>query len=120
LVANLKLSDVKKVYIEIRGDAEFNDLRNNLAEKLGSSGVVTSATGVDDADAALKIVVAKISTSDPQGKTQIELSARLVNARGTVLWPKAGARRYSGDTNKAISEMISDLLNEIKLARAAH
>ncbi len=91
-VANLRLSEVKKIYIEIRGDAAFNELRSNLVERLGSSGVVTAATNADEADAALKIVVS-------QSGSQIEASALLVNARGTVLWPKA-RRRYSGETTK--------------------
>jgi hypothetical protein len=102
---NLKLSDVKKVYVEIRGDAT-NGLRENLIESLNSSGVVTVANSTDEADAALKIVVSETGAS-----------ARLVNARGTVLWPKAGARRYSGDAPKVVSEITQDLLSEIRLAR---
>jgi len=66
-VPNLKLSEVKKIYIEIRGDASLNELR----ETLNSSGIVTATTNAEEADAALKIV---------------GTSAILVNARGTVLW----------------------------------
>ncbi len=73
-VPNLKLSEVKKIYIEIRGDAANNELRSNLVESLNSSGLVVAASA-DEADAALKIVVSQTSTS-----------AQLVNARGTVLW----------------------------------
>ena len=102
VVANLTLRDVKKVYI----DAEFNELRTNLVESLNSSGVV-AVTNANEADASLKIVVSKTETS-----------ARLVNARGTVLWPKRGARRYSGDIFKVASEIVKDLLSEIRLARA--
>jgi len=72
-VPNLKLSEVKKIYVEIRGDAP-NNLRTNIIESLNSSGLVTTASA-DEADAALKIVVSQTSTS-----------AQLVNARGTVLW----------------------------------
>ncbi len=72
-VPNLKLSEVKKIYVEIRGDAS-NDLRTNIIESLNSSGLVTAASA-DEADAALQIVVSQTSTS-----------AQLVNARGTVLW----------------------------------
>ncbi len=103
-VRNLKLSEVKKVYIEIRGDAVFNELRSNLIERLNSSGVVTAVTNPDEADAALKIVISQTGTS-----------ALLVNARGTVLWPKAGgARHYSGDTNKVVSEIVRDLNSAIR------
>jgi hypothetical protein len=105
VVANLKLGDVKKVYIEVRGDAASEELRRELVESLGSSGVV-AATTADEADAALKITV-----------SQSGASALLVNARGTVLWPKAGLARYSGETSKILPEIIKDLLTELKLAR---
>ena len=108
VVPNLALNDVKKIYVEIRGDAA---LRSTLIESLSSSGVVAATTNADEADAALKITVLQSSAS------QIEASARLVNARGTVLWPKAGARRYSGETSKVVSEIVRDLLSEIRLAR---
>ena len=113
VVADLRLKEVKKVYIEMRGDAAFNQLRSNLVESLGSSGVVAAATDADEADASLKIVFSQSSAGGPQ----IE-SALLVNARGTVLWPKAGqsARRYSGETTKVLSEIVKDLLSEIRLA----
>jgi hypothetical protein len=117
--ANLTLREIKKVYIEIRSDAAFDELRNNFVESLGSSGVVAATTNADEADAALKIAVSQTSAGD---RPQIEATALLVNARGTVLWPKAGrgARSYSGETTKVVSEIIRDLLSEIRLARAGH
>jgi hypothetical protein len=91
----------------MRGDAASDQLRRDLVERLGSSGVVSVAINADEADAALKIVVSQTSTS-----------AQLVNARGTVLWPKAGrARRYSGERSKVVSEIVNDLLSEISLAK---
>lgn len=110
VVPNLKLSEVKKIYVEIRGDAAFIELRSKLIESLGSSGMVAATTDADEADAALKIVVSKTG----------EVQARLVNARGTAIWPKGGARRYSGETSKVVSDIIKDLLSEIRLARAGH
>ncbi len=117
-VADLRLKEVTKVYIEMRGDAASNQLRSQLVESLGSSGVVAVTTDAEEADAALKIVVSRTS-GDMQGGPQIE-SALLVNARGTVLWPKTGrsARRYSGETTKVLSELVKDLLSEIRVARA--
>jgi len=90
-VPNLTLKQVKKIYIEIRGDAA---LRSNLVESLNSSGVVTITTNADEADAALKIVVSENSTS-----------ALLVNARGTILW----RRHYSGDANNIASDLLSQI-----------
>jgi len=119
VVPNLKLGEVRKVCIEIRGDVASNELRSNLVERIGSSGVV-AATDPDEADAALKIVVLQTSAGDIPGGRQIEVSALLVNARGAVLWPKEnrGARRYSGETTKVLAEIVKDLLSEIGLARS--
>jgi hypothetical protein len=107
VVPNLKLGEVKKVYIEMRGEAASDELRSNLAESLDSSGVVTAASA-DEADASLKILV-----------SQIEVSAVLVNAQGRVLWPKAGrgTRRYAGETTEVLSKVVKDLLSEIRLAQ---
>jgi hypothetical protein len=115
VVADLKLKEVKKVYVEMRGVTASNQLRSDLVERLGSSGVVAVATDVDEADASLKIVFSPTNAGGPQIK-----SARLVNASGTVLWPQAGqsARRYSGETGKMLSEIVKDLLTEIRLARS--
>jgi hypothetical protein len=100
VVAGVKLREVKKIYIEIRGDAPLNELR----ESLNSSGVVTATTNADEANAALKIVV-----------SQTNITAQLVNARGTVLWHSS--RRYSAEPNKVMSEIIKDLLSEIRRER---
>jgi hypothetical protein len=122
VVGNLNLSEVKKVYVEIRGGAAFSELRRNFVESLGSSGVVAATTNADDADAALKIVVSQTSTGDIRGLPRIEASALLVNARGAVLWPKANraASRYSGETSKVVADITKDLVSEIRLARAGH
>ena len=111
VVANLSLKEVKKIYIDVRGDAE---LRRDVIAGVGSSGVVAATTNADEADASLKITLSQ--TSD----TQIDASARLVNARGVVLWPKSGGRRYSGEKSKVLSDILRDLLSEIRAARAAH
>jgi hypothetical protein len=120
VVGNLRLSEVKKIYVEIRGDATFNELRNNVVESLGSSGVVAAATDADDADSSLKIMVSQTSARDMRGDPRIAATVRLVNARGVVLWPRAGrgTRRYYGEASKVVSEIVRDLLSEIRLARA--
>lgn len=112
VVPNLTLREVKKVYIDLRGDTV---LRNEFIENLNASGVVAASTDAVEADAALKIVV-----GDNSGTPQFE--AQLVNARGTMLWPKTGrrARRYSGDTTKVVSEIVRDLVSEIRSARGGN
>jgi hypothetical protein len=111
-VANLTLREVKKVYIDVRGDVASNELHSKLIASVNSSDLVAATTNADDADSSLKVAVT-------QTGQQIEASARLVNARGTVLWPKAGgARRYSGESTQVLSEIVRDLMSEIRLARA--
>ena len=111
VVANLQLKEVKKVFIEIRGDAAFDELRSNLIESLSSSGVVAVTTNADEADSSLKIVLSQTSGGAPQ------IEARLVNARGTVLWSRTGTRRYSGATAGVVAELVKDLSSEIRRAR---
>ncbi len=114
VVTNLTLREVKRVYIEMSGDAALDELRGKLVESLSSSGVVTATTDADAANSSLKIVISQTSAGE------IQASAQLVNARGTVLWPSAGARRYSGKSTKVVSEIVKDLLSEIRLARTRH
>jgi hypothetical protein len=99
VIPDLKLSEIKKIYIDVHGD----ELRSGFAESLRSSGVVTATTNADEADAALKI-----STSNTG-----EIQALLVNARGTVLW--RGAHSYSG-----VSDIVKDLLTEIRRAQTGN
>lgn len=110
VVPNLTLKDIKKIYIETRGDAA---LRSTLIDSLSSSGVVVATTNADEADAALKITASQSNTGG------IEASARLVNARGIVLWPKGGqgTRSYSGEISNVVSDIVKDLLSEIRFAR---
>jgi hypothetical protein len=121
VVTNLTLKDVKKVFVEMRGGAAGDELRSSLVKSLGSSGVVTATTDANEADAALKVTISPASLGGPQ----IEVSASLVNARGAVLWPRSsrgssrGVRRYSGDTTKIVSEIVNELLSEIRQARGA-
>jgi hypothetical protein len=112
-VVNLKLNEVKKIYIDLRGAGApagvmFAELRRDVIASLSSSGVVTATTDANEADASLKIVV-----------SQSGVSVRLVNARGTVLWPTTGrgTRSYSGEPAKVISNIVKDLVAEIRAAR---
>jgi len=98
VVAGVKLSEVKKIYIEIRGEAASDELRSKLIESFGSSGVVAITTDPDEADAALKLVA-----------SQNGASAMLVNARGVILWQK----RYSGDLSNVAAGAVKDLLYAI-------
>ena len=108
VVANLPLKEVKKIYVDVRGAAASSELQSKLIDSLNSSGDIIATMNPGDADSSLKIAIAPA-----------EVSARLVNARGTVLWPKGGGtRRYSGETSQIVSQILRDLVSEIRLARA--
>ena len=110
VAGNLTLKDVKKVYVEIRSTAALGDLRNSFVDSLSSSGVIGATTDANEADAALKLVVSHANHG------RIEATARLVNARGNVLWQKRGGG-YSGEPAKVVSEIVRDLLTAIRNAK---
>jgi hypothetical protein len=121
VVTGVGLGEVQKVYIETRGDGALDQLRSGLFQGLNASGLVAATTGTDEANASLKIMVSQPRGADRGGAPQVEVLARLVNARGEILWPKAGRGvrgRYMGGATKVLQEMLKDLLNEIRVARA--
>lgn len=110
------LGEVRKVYLEVSGDGPLEELRRELSEELNSSGLVIAAANTDEADAALKVTVAHT-------ETRVEVSVRLVNAVGEVLWPRAGAargRRYAGVAAQVAPGVVGDLLTDIRAARTGH
>ena len=108
VVPNLKLNEVKKVFIDVRGNAAPEDFRRELLARFGSSRGVTATTNADEADASLRIVLSHRGS-------QIEASVRLINARGVVLWPRSGrgTRRYSGEQSIIVSNILNDLQTAI-------
>lgn len=134
------LGGVRRVYLEMSGDGPLDELRSRLSAELNSGGTVIAAANADEADAALKVSVARTrvaakappnagSATPPGGMGPtvearvevVEVSVRLVNAAGEVLWPGAGGgrgRRYSGVAAKVAHGVIRDLLAEVSAARA--
>ena len=137
----LPLGEVEKVYIELRDDQlSGQELRRKLIQDLNTSRLLTVVVSSEEADASLKIATAPDparqkrdgrkdraatkSSSDTRrneaDEPQFVIVARLVNARGHVLWPKTdqGFRgRYSGSAAKVCAEMVRDLLAEIRASR---
>ena len=131
------LGEVRKIYLEMSGDGPLDELRGRLFAELNSSGLVIAAANTDEADAALKVSVAQtrvaVKTPSTAGsgaapvdavppvETRVEVSVRLVNAVGGVLWPRAGVgrgRRYAGIAAQIAPGVIRDLLAEVSAARA--
>ena len=86
------LSEIKNVFLVFVG----GDIPG-LSDRLQSSGRFNLTNNGDTADAHLKLTVQKANKRD-----QLNVIARLVNARGDVVW----ARRYRGSASN-ISEAIS-------------
>lgn len=126
------LGEVRKVYLELSGDGPLDELRRRLSVELNSSGLVIAAANTDEADAALKVSVARtrLSVTNPQSaappeeiETRVEVSVRLVNAVGEVLWPRAGTgrgRRYAGVAAQVAPGVVEELLAAIRAARSGH
>ncbi len=125
------LGEVRKVYLELSGDGPLDELRRKLSAELNSSGLVIAAANTDEADAALKVSVARtrLSVKNPpsagsaappeERETRVEVSVRLVNAVGEVLWPRRG-RRFAGVAAQVAPGVVGELLAEIRAARAGH
>jgi hypothetical protein len=112
-VRGLALGEMRKVFLDVRGEGALDELRGELIRGLSSSGVLVVAANAEEADAALKISVARAAGPG------VEVTARLVNARGEVVWPRAArGSRYSGAAAKVLPELLRDLLTEAKAARA--
>ncbi|MET0648271.1 MAG: hypothetical protein ABW208_16785 [Pyrinomonadaceae bacterium] len=133
------LGEVRRIYLEMSGDGPLDELRRELFAALNSSGLVIAAANTDEADAALKVSVTqtRIAVKAPLTagsgathgdavspvETRVEVSVRLVNAVGGVLWPRAGVgrgRRYSGVAAQIAPGVVRDLLAEVKAARSGH
>lgn len=119
----IPLGQVRKVYLELSGDGPLEELRRRLSAELNASGLVAT-TNADEAEAALKVSVSQTRVAKTDGSdAPVEVSVRLVNAPGEVLWPGAvGARgrRYTGVVAQVASGLSRDLLAEIRAARSGH
>ena len=124
------LGEMRNVYLEMSGDGPLDELRSRLFAELNSSGLVIVTANTDEADAALKISVTQTRaavkappTAGSAAEVRVEVSVRLVNAVGEVLWPRAGVgrgRRYSGVAAQVALGVVRDLLTEVRAARAGH
>lgn len=114
-LVGMSFREVKRIYLEISGDAVLGEqIAKQLAEKLGNSGKLFVTTDKDSADAALKLYVRHESdVDDPEEKT-VAVVARLVNARGYVIYPNrrgVSAWKYVGTIRKLPVRLAADLIN---------
>ncbi len=109
-IVGLPLSGVKKIYVELSGDgALYERVRAKLIERLSASNRFTTTESKDEADAQLRVNVTGVA-GEPE---KVNLSARLVNARGKTLWPSAGAGGVeTGSIEFVAGGVIKGLLDE--------
>lgn len=131
------LLDVRKVYLEITGGSSAEaEIRPALIEQLGKSSYFGLIENRDDADAVLKVTVREMSGaasdrkessnqagtmaagSAPRAEVAVKryaITARLVNARGEVLWPATKrSAQFEGDAATSAARMVEALLGDIR------
>jgi hypothetical protein len=124
------LLEAEKICIQTGGKDPLNQqVQTLLADRLQATNRFT-LTDLESADACLKIVVRRQRTpvnSDPKrlhkanayekasAASKLNLTVRLVNADGHVIWPITGtARRYSGHLEQAAGKVIKDLIGDVE------
>ncbi|MFN0109509.1 MAG: hypothetical protein ACKVZH_11700 [Blastocatellia bacterium] len=91
-------SETRRVFLSVNREA--SEFRGELTKRLTQAGL-WELTGKEDADTALDI------TLSADGKTAL---ARLLNARGKVIWPASGkSQRYAGSAGQISESIVADL-----------
>ncbi|MEW6735596.1 MAG: hypothetical protein AB1489_30170 [Acidobacteriota bacterium] len=109
----VSLKEVKTVYIEMSEESPLSQqLHTKLIDTVQASERWTIAN-THQSDAHLIISINRIYSS---GKSRISITAKLVNARGDLLWPlKLPGRRsnYIGSIEAVVSSLVRDILTDI-------
>ncbi|HEY0543899.1 MAG TPA: hypothetical protein VGC91_00770 [Pyrinomonadaceae bacterium] len=104
-VVAVPLSEVKKIYVEINGDAA-SDMREKLIESLRASNRFVSVESKDEADALMRVTVKSA------GGAQVSASVLVINARGETIWRGAGARGvFTGSNESVAGGIVKELLD---------
>lgn len=112
--AATQLSAVRKVYIEATGDATLSQsVRQMLSERLRIGNRIIPVQIRDDADALLKITVARKARAELD---KANILVELINARGDVIWPASGGK-YEGYPADVSADIVRDLLTAIGKSR---
>ncbi|HST51122.1 MAG TPA: hypothetical protein VLJ61_03850 [Pyrinomonadaceae bacterium] len=118
------LSKVRKVFIEVVGDSDLAGQTSRLLAGILRDGQRLTPTDVkDEADAAFKIKVSartragaargdKALSDSEQEKRLVNVTVRLVNEDGEVIWPsngKGSAGNYTGTLRDVTGRIAGDL-----------
>jgi hypothetical protein len=110
------LSAVKKIYVEMVGDAASGQgVREALINKLSLSKLVKLASTQDEADALLEVSFLKTDRAELE---TIRVVVELIDARGKTIWPNANSNHmYQGSARGVTSSISKDLLAAIRSAQ---
>jgi hypothetical protein len=124
------LLEVRKICVQIGGKEQLSQqVQALLSDRLRATDRFT-LTGIESADACLKILVKRLRASEksepvrahkgtPDEKaspmSRLSITVRLVNADGRVIWPITGStRKYSGSAEQAVAKAINDLIEDVE------
>jgi len=102
-LTNVTLSAVSKIYVEVVGGNDSNDLREAINERLRSKGQISVVGNRNDADALLQVTSA--GGTDTESKIVVEL----INRRGTVIWSGSSYGKYTGSVPQISANIVKDL-----------
>jgi hypothetical protein len=104
------LVEVKKIYVELRGDAALSgSVREKMITSLSAGGRFVAAESKDEADALLRVTVEGVAGA--AGK--FSLRAELINVRGKIIWASNRAGE-TGSIEIVAGSVIEGLLDEVR------
>ncbi len=110
----ISLAEVSQIYLEVSGDQVLGDqVVKQLAVEFTGSGNLSVTDDKEQADAALKLYVRHESDVDDPNEKTVAVIARLVNAKGFVIYPDrrgASAWKYVGTIRKLPKRLATDLI----------
>lgn len=106
------LAAVKRIYVEATGDDDGSrQTRDLLAAGLEPSKRFTVTGNKGEADAVLKLSVTLAAST--RNQTKLNISVKLVNAGGAVIWPASGrSKSYQGSAQNISNKLVNDLLRD--------
>lgn len=116
--AVVPLSEVKKIYVEVLGDATLKEsVRLKMIENLNATRRFISAGSKGDAEALLRVTVRSANTQD----AQVSASVLLINVHGETIWPGAGESGvYTGSNESVADGIVKELLDGVSKSKRQH
>jgi hypothetical protein len=105
-----RLSDVKKIYVEVFGDAAIREkAKERLIVNLNQSDRFVSTESRDEADALLKLTV----TSNRGQSMRVAARVSLINTRGETVWKGGNSRGvFTGSYERVTADIVKGLLDD--------